>query len=235
MASLAGRGAEQAMNQPNAFQGASDAIGPAPGSSGVQPGHEVVAAKAALRSEMRVVLKGFDAVQRAQHSLRVCNLLKDQDVWRRAIRVLCYAPRGDELDLTPLLDAAVREGKRIALPRFDVATKLYEACEIECPIAQLAPGYSGIREPSADCPVVPFGQLDLVLVPGLAFDLKGGRLGRGRAFYDRILANIQGAKCGVAYEEQVRPSIPLESHDVLLHCLVTPVRWRDFRPWEVTR
>ncbi|MHC1768774.1 MAG: 5-formyltetrahydrofolate cyclo-ligase [Verrucomicrobiia bacterium] len=223
------------MNPPKASHGEADAIGPAPGSSGVQPGPEVVAAKAALRTEMRVVLKGIDAVQRAQDSLRVCNLLKDQEVWRGATRVLCYAPRGDELDLTPLIDAAAREGKRIALPRFDVATRLYEACEIDCPISQLMLGYSGIREPSADCPVVPFGQLDLVLVPGLAFDVRGGRLGRGRAFYDRILANIRGAKCGVAYEEQVRPSIPLESHDVLIHCLVTPVRWRDFRPREVTR
>ena len=69
--------------------------------------------------------------------------------------------------------------------------------------------------------------LDLVLVPGLGFDAAGHRLGRGRGFYDRLLVQIAGTKCGVAFDEQMRPSIPAEQHDILLNCILTPTQWLE--------
>jgi 5-formyltetrahydrofolate cyclo-ligase len=222
------------MNAPKPTQHSTTPLESRDGIEGVRSPGETAAAKAALRVEMRSVLKGINAHQRIQDSLRACALLEKQNVWRRAARVLCYAPRTDELDIAPLIDAALADRKMVALPRFDAETGTYQARRIDCAVSQLPPGYSGIREPSAECPVVPLDQLDLVLVPGLAFSLGGCRLGRGRAFYDRILAGVRGRKCGLGFEEQIRHSIPVESHDVLLDCLVTPLRWCDFHLPEVS-
>ena len=68
-------------------------------------------------------------------------------------------------------------------------------------------------------------RLDLVLVPGVAFDLHGRRLGRGRGYYDRLLSQVGGRTCGVAFDEQVVSEVPVEAHDVLLNCILTPTRW----------
>jgi 5-formyltetrahydrofolate cyclo-ligase len=67
-------------------------------------------------------------------------------------------------------------------------------------------------------------RLDLVLVPGVGFDLQGRRLGRGRGFYDRLLADVDGIKCGVAFEEQVVSEIPVGPRDVRLNFILTPTR-----------
>jgi 5-formyltetrahydrofolate cyclo-ligase len=64
----------------------------------------------------------------------------------------------------------------------------------------------------------------LILVPGVAFDLQGNRLGRGKGFYDRLLAEIRGVKCGVAFEEQIVDEIPVGSHDAAMDFIVTPSR-----------
>ena len=69
-------------------------------------------------------------------------------------------------------------------------------------------------------------RLDLVLVPGVAFDLNGRRLGRGKGYYDRLLAEFEGWTCGVAFDQQVVEAVPSEPHDMRLTCLVTPTRWQ---------
>ena len=67
-------------------------------------------------------------------------------------------------------------------------------------------------------------RLDLVLVPGVAFDLQGRRLGRGRGFYDRLLADVDGIKCGIAFDEQMVNEVPAGPPDVRLNFILTPTR-----------
>ncbi len=86
-------------------------------------------------------------------------------------------------------------------------------------------GYFGIREPVASCEEITFNRLSLVLVPGLAFDPHGRRLGRGRGYYDRLLANVRSVTCGVAFDGQLVPEVPADAHDVRLNCVLTPTRW----------
>ena len=81
-----------------------------------------------------------------------------------------------------------------------------------------------MREPAASCEEIPLDQFDLVLVPGVAFDLQGCRLGRGLGFYDRILAEASGIKCGVAYDFQLLEKIPVEPHDAKVDFIFTPSR-----------
>ncbi|HTG44362.1 MAG TPA: 5-formyltetrahydrofolate cyclo-ligase, partial [Verrucomicrobiae bacterium] len=71
----------------------------------------------------------------------------------------------------------------------------------------------------------PLNRLDFVLVPGVAFDSTGRRLGRGRGFYDQLLAGVTGIKCGVALDEQIVEKLPTEAHDIAMDYILTPTRW----------
>jgi 5-formyltetrahydrofolate cyclo-ligase len=86
-------------------------------------------------------------------------------------------------------------------------------------------GQFGIREPVTGCGAEALKRLDLILVPGVGFDSCCRRLGRGKGFYDQILAVVEGRKCGVGFDEQIVDGIPLEPHDIALDCILTPTRW----------
>jgi 5-formyltetrahydrofolate cyclo-ligase len=151
--------------------------------------------------------------------------LTHQSIWREARSVLFYVPHAEEPDLWPLATDALASGRQVALPRFSPATGQYVACRIRTSPGDLVPGQFGILEPTADCPIFDVKQLDLALVPGIGFSLAGGRLGRGKGYYDRLLAEVPGCKCGVAFDCQVTAEWPLEPHDVRVNCLLTPTRW----------
>jgi 5-formyltetrahydrofolate cyclo-ligase len=89
---------------------------------------------------------------------------------------------------------------------------------------EIVAGKFGVREPAATCAEIAFDKFDLMLVPGMAFDLTGNRLGRGRGFYDRLLVETSGIKCGVGYDFQLLEKIPVEPHDAKVNFIVTPDR-----------
>lgn len=181
--------------------------------------------KAALRKSLGATLKAMTEQARQEASHRVVANLMDQSVWRHANSLLAYAPLPGEVNIWPLVKLALAEGKITCLPRFNQASGLYEAARIGNPEGDLETGRYGIREPRNHCPVWPLNRLDLILVPGIGFDPWGGRLGRGRGFYDQLLAATDGIRCGVAFDEQVVDKIPLESHDFQLDYTATPSRW----------
>ena len=143
----------------------------------------------------------------------------------RRFRPKADARRNLELDLWPLAAVAAAAGKRVGLPRYDAALSGYAPCEIQDFSRDLAAGRYGIREPAVHCGKLPLNRLDLMLVPGVAFDLQGRRLGRGKGYYDRMLAAFHGVTCGVAFEQQIVHAIPVAPHDVPVNCLLTPLRW----------
>lgn len=182
-------------------------------------------AKDSLRQQMRERLMGMTQKQRESASPRICSRLREQAVWKSAGSILFFAPMPGEPDIWPLLEGALLAGKPLALPRFSPATKTYLAARIQNPKHDLHCGQFGIREPTAACAECPLNQLDLVLVPGVAFDLQGHRLGRGKGYYDRLLADVRGMKCGVAFDEQVVEVVPVGPLDVQLDFILTPTRW----------
>jgi 5-formyltetrahydrofolate cyclo-ligase len=181
-----------------------------------------------LRREISERLKLMDSTARERLSSLARNLLAGQPTWTGARAVLFYSPRRDELDLWPMVEAALASGKRVALPRYRSAEGDYDLAEFSGLHASLKPGRFGIPEPSADSPAFPANQLDLALVPGVAFDPLGRRLGRGRGFYDRILATLGGVRCGVGFDQQIIPEVPVASHDAYVNCILTPTRWLQF-------
>ncbi len=181
--------------------------------------------KAALRAAADQAVRRLNPEQRAEASANACALLKLQPVWERARSILFYSPFRQELDVWQLLTDALDSRRLVALPRFAPERQIYEAARVNNLDRDIQAARFGIREPTPTCSVVPLNELDLALVPGVAYDRNGARLGRGYGYYDRFLAAFPGIKCGVAFAEQVLEAIPMEAHDVRLDCILTPTLW----------
>ncbi len=182
-------------------------------------------AKFALREQIRARVKSMAPAAQTNAAAELCMRLREQNVWHAAGAVLLFAPLPDEPDVWPLLSEALVAGKIIALPGFVPGTNTYTARRIMDPVRDLVVGKFGIRESTAVSPEIELNQLDLVLVPGVAFDSRGRRLGRGKGFYDRLLAGVRGTKCGVAFDEQIVDAVPVGPLDIPLNCILTPTRW----------
>ena len=182
-------------------------------------------AKARLRRELRSRLRAVPAEVLAAAAERMIARLVDRPEWSAARTVMLFAPMPEEPDVWPLADRVLKEGRMLALPRFDVTRGEYQAAVVRNLAREVIRGSFGIREPASECPVWPVNELDFVLVPGLSFDARGRRLGRGKGYYDRLLGSVGGTACGVAMDWQVLPDIPVEPHDRGVDCILTPSRW----------
>jgi 5-formyltetrahydrofolate cyclo-ligase len=178
--------------------------------------------KSELRQKIRASLAKISSAVRAAESIDLCERLKAQIP--SAHTILFFAPLPDELDVWPVLELSMALGTTCALPFFDVAKKSYGARVLARLATDIMTGKFGVREPAAHCAEIPLEKFDLALVPGMAFDLCGNRLGRGRGYYDRLLENISGVKCGVGYDFQLLENIPAEPGDRKVDFIFTPVR-----------
>ena len=176
---------------------------------------EIDAAKMALRARMRAA---YDNDARAEASAVICEKLRALPEWQSAQVVMAFAPMGDEPDIEPLLCAT----RAAALPRW--TGDGYEPARIMKLSEDLQQGRFGVREPRPSCPTMDWNEIDVMLVPGLAFDTEGNRLGRGGGFYDRLLNRARTAgnitAIGVAFEWQKIKTVPMANHDLPVDLLV---------------
>ncbi len=143
--------------------------------------------------------------------------------FRSAQVVGVYLAFGQELDLAPVIGAARQAGKVVAAPR------VVDGPEPRLTLHELRPGEPLVKhrlgqdEPSAEAPQVPPERVDVLLVPGLAFDERGHRLGYGLGYYDRLLPRLRqdARSVGVARSALVVPTLPAEAHDATVAFLVT--------------
>lgn len=149
-------------------------------------------------------------------------------------KILLYASFRSEVDTFDLLKYCVAHGKVVVLPRVDKQDnelKIYEIKDTE----ELVKGYFGIPEPNVSADIsesrrMNVEHMDLIIVPGVAFDEQCNRLGYGKGFYDKLLSGVRGQGSRVkrlialAYEEQIVESIPSESHDIRMDKIITDKR-----------
>jgi len=185
----------------------------------------VHAQKQLVREQFQRKVQQKPPAERTSDSGALCERLARSSIWEETRSVLFFAPLADEPDLWPVFYFILQQGLTVALPRMDVSAGCYQACTVTNPAKDLITGHFGIKEPGPDCEEHPLNLLDLVLVPGVAFDLGGRRLGRGAGYYDRLLTNVRGTTCGIAFDEQISGELPVEPHDVLIDCILTPTRW----------
>lgn len=171
---------------------------------------------------MKAVLGGIPAEAASSRSRAACSLLASQPEFRRARIVMLYLHIPRELDASRLALAAWRDDKIVLAPKVNYRQRHMIAVEIRSLDAGLEAGAYGIPEPVTWEPW-PVEQIDLVIVPGLAFDRKGNRLGRGAGFYDRFLSRpeMRAVTCGIAFAEQVLDGLPTGDRDVPLKMLAT--------------
>jgi 5-formyltetrahydrofolate cyclo-ligase len=134
--------------------------------------------------------------------------------------VALYATKGTEVD-TARIDAFARaRGLRVAYPRIVDGDRRLAFHEVT--IDELVPGKLGLREPLPTSHAVDLSELAALIIPGLAFDRSGGRIGWGRGYYDATLAAIPAAlRIGLAFECQIVERVPRDPHDAPLHYVVT--------------
>lgn len=178
--------------------------------------------KTALRGRILARREGIGAVARRRGSEALRAHLAVHPLLADAGTVIAYAATPAEVDLDALCVALTARGVRVVLPWVD-GTDLHLAVVADLE-ADLAPGYMGVREPIPDRrqPVDP-AEADVALVPGVAFDRRGGRLGYGGGHFDRLLARLAptAAVIGVCFTDQVVDRVPTEPHDVLVGHLAT--------------
>lgn len=175
--------------------------------------------KKSLRRQILAARDGLAPAEREARSAALRDRLRSLPRWREAGTVHLFVPFGSEVDTFPLLEALLAEGRRAVLPRVAPGRRLHH-CLVTA-LADLAPGAWGIPEPGPHCAQVPPVEVELVLVPGVAFDRRGGRLGYGGGFYDGFLAECPAPRVALAFGLQVVPEVPREPHDLLVHALVT--------------
>lgn len=183
-----------------------------------------MSSKSAVRTEMRRLRENLVPADRAERSRRIAERLWTLPAFTRGRHVLFYAAAGGEVETLPLLEQWLAGGRTVILPRVEGdGVTLVEVGQLE----DLSPGYRDILEPRRGTgQIVSWEEVDLALVPGLAFDLQGNRLGRGGGHYDRGLARIgrQALKIGLAFDFQIVERLPVEDRDIPVDLVVTETR-----------
>ena len=178
--------------------------------------------KSEIRKEIFQRLKTQGAGQKSKKDGAIRNKLLLLPEFREAGIVAFFISLDSEVDTAALIDEALAAGKRVVVPAIvGENLKLYgikdrKACLAKGPYGVLQPDISGARP-------FPNDQIDVILVPGVAFTSDGARLGRGKGFYDRFLKTLSGRikKVGLAYDFQILPDLPMTPHDMPVDIVIT--------------
>ena len=150
-------------------------------------------------------------------SSRICQRVMDLPAFKEANAAALYSPIRNEVDTESIFHAAKALGKRLLYPRVSQASLTF--CEVSH-LSELELGAWGILEPQ-EFNEVSIAMADLIIVPGVAFDRSGRRLGYGKGYYDRALQDFSGYKLGLAFACQIVEALPENSGDVPLDLVMT--------------
>jgi len=173
--------------------------------------------KAELRREIREKKRAMTPELIEEKSFQLGERFAASELYRNAKTVYGYLPYNQEVRTVPMLQQAIRDGKHVAVPKvYGDDMKFIYITDFE----RIAKGYAGIPEPIDDGPVAD-DPTALVLMPGLAFDPQGHRIGYGGGFYDRFLAQEpQHPTLALCYDFQMREQLETEAFDIPVDCVI---------------
>ncbi|WEV55143.1 5-formyltetrahydrofolate cyclo-ligase [Leuconostocaceae bacterium ESL0723] len=169
--------------------------------------------KTQLRQQQKAALKNLTSSQRQAESQSLYQQLFEQPAWQRAQTVAITLNLPFELATQPIIEAAWQAGKTVGVPLIEAGQLGFVTIT---PETEYQAGALNIAEPVGGQPLAQ-ADIDLTLVPGLAFTSGGERLGFGGGFYDRFLADYDGDSLALALSVQLLDQLPIESHDQLVH------------------
>ncbi len=197
-----------------------------------RPGTALRAAKLALRARC---LAARDALSGAEHqaaSAAIAAGIARLPSFVAAPAVLLTLAFRSEWDTRRLVDAALAAGKIVAMPRVDPVARMLDLHVITDPDGDIERGYQGIPEPRRACPMLRRDEITWVLVPGIAFDRSGARMGYGGGYYDRLLPLLPALASRVAgaFDLQLVERVPMAPHDFGVDTIVTETGALACRP-----
>ena len=173
--------------------------------------------KAALRKQIREKKRAMTEGEIQEASARLGQLFAASEAYRQAKSIYGYLPYNQEVRTVPMLEQALRDGKRVAVPKCYGDEMRFIWME---DLSKVEKGYAGIPEPVEDGPVAD-DETALVLMPGLAFDPEGQRIGYGGGFYDRFLAKEPDhPTLALCYAFQMLPKLETEEFDIPVDCVL---------------
>ncbi len=179
--------------------------------------------KVSIRQTILAMRKALGAAEKKSMSLLIQRALIGTSEFAAARVIGLYAPVYNEVETAEVMREALSSGKTVLFPA--VCSGGLEFRKIADP-SELSKGAFGIPEPCPLCPVLAPDEADLVVVPGVAFDIDGRRIGYGKGYYDRTLHHLEGngRLVGLCYDFQVTQEIPGEPHDVRMDMIITERR-----------
>ena len=188
---------------------------------------EIQVTKSKIRTDIADALAALSEKEIAEKTSAIEKRLFDFANFLEAKVALLYVNNNNEVGTKNILARTHAYNKIIVLPAFNTETFTMTLMKVDALEKDLTAGPRGIVEPNPDrCKVVPIERIDIAIIPAVALDEKGGRIGSGEGYYDRLIPelSITTRKVALAFEEQIIPQIPIESHDKHIDIIITDKR-----------
>ena len=150
----------------------------------------------------------------------ICQRIVETEFYQKSKVIICYFPKKGEVDIRGLIGYSFLQGKKVFLPRVSLSKKNLDFYQIFC-LDNVVPGPFKLLEPPLENPKLKDEKVDVVFVPGVAFDIFRNRIGYGGGFYDRTLKRIKALKVGIAFSFQIFERLPISAHDEKLDLIIT--------------
>lgn len=176
--------------------------------------------KKEARTYFSALRSSISDTERKKKSIEICQKISELPQFLTCDTLFIYAPIKTEADPLPLFEAADKLGIRIAFPISLTDTSTLDFRLVRS-LDELNVGAYGIREPGSNFPKAFYTQKSICIVPALAFDAQGNRLGYGKGYYDRFLSDFCGLSIGITFDELKCPALPIESTDISVDIIIT--------------
>jgi len=188
---------------------------------------EIRATKSQIRKDIAKTFATLSENQVSAKTKAIEKKLFEFANFLEARTVLLYVQSDLEVQTTDIINKTIEYHKVVVLPAFNPETFEVTLLKVDNPEKELIPGPRGVLEPDpSQCKTVPIDRIDIAIIPGIAFDEKGGRIGTGRGYYDRLIPKltITTRKVALTFEDQILQQVPIESHDKHVDIIITDKR-----------
>ena len=188
---------------------------------------EIQNTKHDIRNDVAKAIDAFSKEEIEEKASRIETRLFEFANFLESNISLLYVNHGFEVNTRKILHRCLGYSKIVVLPAFNTETFQMKLMKVDNLESDLKIGPRGIPEPDpATCKIVPIERIDIAIIPGVALDEKGGRVGSGEGYYDRLIPKlpITTRKVSLAFESQIIPQVPMESHDKYVDIIITEKR-----------